>query len=471
MGTPTKEQRRKLVRKAQQDPVWWIENVLGVELWSKQRDIAESVRDNPETSCASCHSGGKTFVAAAIALWFLYAHSPSIVITTAPTGRQVSKLLWKDLRVLYAKATQPLGGRLYQTQELKLADDRFAVGFSTKDYDPNAIQGWHSPHLLAILDEACGIAPFVQEGIDGVLSGAHTRKLEIGNPVDPTSAFADSFKRPDVKKIWIDAFDTPNFTHCGITEQNIVDGSWRELVPDVLPAPHLVTPGWVARMAGKWGVGSSLWQARVRGQFPQEGTDTLIPLHQLIAAQQRQLMPSKPIELAADIARLGDDHTIIGWRRGPHARVLQDIPKCTTTEATGAIVNHQRKCGASAIKIDADGLGAGVYDQLIEQGHPAIEMRGGMASSDPEQYVNARSEWYWNLRERAESGDLDLDPEDEELVSQLSQIKWKLDSRGRIAVESKDEMRKRGLSSPDRADWLAYNFGQPASKVVDFYMA
>jgi hypothetical protein len=140
-------------------------------------------------------------------------------------------------------------------------------------------------------------------------------------------------------------------------------------------------------------------------------------------------------------------------------------------EAAGAVASCQRKCGASSIKIDADGLGAGVYDRLNEQGLPVVEMRGGMGPSDKEQYVNARSEWFWGLRERFEAGDIDIDPADDELAAQLCQIKWKLDSRGRIAVESKDEMRKRGLPSPDRADWLAYNFGKPATGEIDFYIA
>ena len=108
--------------------------------------------------------------------------------------------------------------------------------------------------------------------------------------------------------------------------------------------------------------------------------------------------------------------------------------------------------------VDADGLGAGVFDRLVELGHSVGEIRGGQAVIEPEDFINRRSEWYWNLRTLFERGEIDLDPLDTELAKQLVAIKYKLTSKGQIAVESKDEMRKRGVASPDRADPLAYAF-------------
>lgn len=105
---------------------------------------------------------------------------------------------------------------------------------------------------------------------------------------------------------------------------------------------------------------------------------------------------------------------------------------------------------------DADGLGAGVFDRLVELGHSVGEIRGGQPAVEPDDFINRRSEWYWNLRYRFEGGEIDIDPLDTELAKQLVAIKWKMTSKGQIAVESKDEMRKRGVSSPDRADALAY---------------
>jgi hypothetical protein len=110
--------------------------------------------------------------------------------------------------------------------------------------------------------------------------------------------------------------------------------------------------------------------------------------------------------------------------------------------------------------VDADGLGAGVFDRLIELGYSVGEIRGGMRSTEPDDYVDLRAEWYWKLRERFERGDIDIDPYDKELAKQLVKIKWSLTSRGQVKIESKKEMRARGLPSPDRADALAYAFAQ-----------
>lgn len=112
---PTPEEARLLLERAQRDPVWWCESVLGVKPWSKQIEIMESVRDNPRTAARSCHGAGKSFTAGQVILWFLNAFSPSIVLSTAPTWRQVEKLVWKEVRASHARARsrgRPLGGNL-----------------------------------------------------------------------------------------------------------------------------------------------------------------------------------------------------------------------------------------------------------------------------------------------------------------------------------------------------------------------
>jgi hypothetical protein len=108
------------------------------------------------------------------------------------------------------------------------------------------------------------------------------------------------------------------------------------------------------------------------------------------------------------------------------------------------------------------GVGAGVYDRLIELGLPVTPYNGGEAPFDNERFVNARAEDYWNLRELFENGEIDIDELDDKLAAQLGSIKWGVDSRGRIRIESKDDMRKRGMPSPDRADTGAMAFSRRA---------
>lgn len=462
----TKSQKQKLVDRGHRDPVWWCREVLGYEPWSLQERILESVRDNPETSVASCHGAGKTSIAARSALWFLYNHRPSVVLTTAPSNRQVRGLLWKEIGVAHRDAKYPLGGRLL-TQELKLAEDWYAWGFTAPDWNPDRFQGFHEVNILVVVDEACGVSRAIGEAIAGVLSSENARLLRIGNPTDINTDFGESFKTPGVAKFYCSVFDTPNFTAFGITQEDIEQDKWQDKVTTDLPNPKLVTPEWVAGRWRRWR-SSPMYQSRVLAKFPEQSRDTLIALSLIEAAQQRELERSDPHELGVDVARFGDDHSSIYERCGPVVRLRERFYKADTMESAGRVSHALDETNADTAKIDVVGIGAGVYDRLHEQGKPVVQANAGAASSDNEQYLNARAEWFWSLRERFESGDIDIDPEDEELASQLSSLRYKYDSRGRVVIESKDEMKKRGLPSPDDADAVAMAFADISDGKVEF---
>ncbi len=458
MSPPTPEQARTLVERARRDPVWWIGEVLGYTLWDRQRRVVEAVRDNRDTAVASCHGIGKSFVSATIALWFLYTHPRSLVLTTAPTNRQVEGILWKEIAVAHSRARRPLGGRLL-TQELELDKDWKAIGFTAPDYDPDRFQGWHAEHILVVVDESAGVSKAIFDGIAGVLTSQGSRMLMIGNPTDPAGEFAAAFKRPRVAKLQVSAFDTPNFTAFGITPADIASGAWEAKVTGALPAPHLVTPQWVRDAWERWGATSALYSAKVLGRFPEEGTDTLISLALVTAAMERELRPrpGDPSVLGVDVARFGDDKSTIYHRHGPVVRRRLRIAKLDTMALTGHVVQELAATKATVANVDVVGVGSGVVDRLRELGHNVAEVNAGLPAQDPERFVNARAEWFWALRERAVAGDLDLD-QDEELAAQLSSIKYFVDSRGRIGIERKEDAKKRGLHSPDDADAVAYAF-------------
>ena len=454
----SKKAANVMLERSQREPAWWTSNILGNNLWQTQREILESVRNNHETVVASCHGAGKSFTASNVALWYLFNHKPSIVITTAPTDRQVRGILWKEIRLAHSRARIPLGGKLL-TQELKLDTDWWAWGFTAPEYDPDRFQGFHEVNILVIVDEAAGVSEQIYEAIDGVLTSQHSRLLLIGNPTSGAGRFGQSFKTPGISKFTISAFDTPNFTEFGITEEDIEKGTWEEKITSELPAPYLVTPHWVAQRYSRWGKDSPLYQSRVLGKFPAQGTDTLIPLDWIDKAVKQDLEPGEPVEIGLDVARYGQDESVWVLREGSVARLHKIESMRNTMETSGISVRAIKETGATNIKVDADGLGAGVYDRLNELGEPATEMRSGMAASDKERFSNKRAEWWWGLRERFESGDIDIE-NDEELVAQLSNIKYKINSRGQIQIETKEEMKKRGLPSPDRADALMLAFAK-----------
>lgn len=440
------------VERLRSDPVFFVREVLGAEPWEKQREILEGVRDYPEVAVASCHAAGKSWISAREVLCFLYPRRLSRVVTTAPTFDQVRDIIWVEIRRAFESSKTKLGGRMYETPRLDLGTNWFATGRATDD--PNKFQGKHAEtgSILVIADEASGIEDDIWVGIDGILTSDDSHLLAIGNPTDPGSEFHRMFQRPGVKKIHISAFDTPNFTTFGITLDDIRNGTWKEKITGPLPAPYLITPEWVAKRLEKWGEDSPLWISRVLGEFPDVSTDTLIRLSWIEAAQRRVLEPSAPDVLGVDVARQGSDETVITHRRGPVFRTLKVTRQEDTMQTTGRVVVALNETKASEARIDAVGIGAGVFDRLIELKKPAVEMQSGQAAKDPERFANARAEWWWGLRERFESGDIDIDPADDELAAQLSQIKYKFTSRGQILIESKEDMKKRGLASPDRGD-------------------
>lgn len=423
------------------DPVRFIYHLLGCELWHKQKIIAKAVVKYPKVAVRSCHASGKTHLSARIALWWLLTRPNSIVITTAPTARQVNELLWKEIRLAYKNAPIPLGGTLYpKASKLFINDGWLCIGFTADD--DVSFQGWHAPGgILAILDEAAGVPPPIWHAIDGVLTGENDRMLAIANPTEPSGPFFELCKR--VKGFQISAFDVPN----------VKEG--REVIPG------LCSKQWVDARREEWGESSPMWQSRVLGEFPDADDRSLVPLSWIDAAFARyhETQWSKITTIGADIARKGADSTVFALANDQGVREIKREPKQTIPETAGALLHTLRESGAKAAHIDADGLGSGVFDLMAEsEPDAAKEMRGGMRADDPARYFNRRSEWYWGLRER-----LDPDgpapialPRNETLQHQLTSIRWALTTKGQIKIESKQDMIKRGIKSPDEADAVAY---------------
>lgn len=445
-----------IVDRCRDDPIFFVEHILGAQPWQKQREILEAIRDHKEVAVASCHAAGKSWISARAVLWFLYCNRLSRVVTTAPTFPQVKDIIWQEIKQAHASAKLPLGSKPLDVR-LELGPNWFATGRSTND--ANRFQGAHSPkgYVFVVADEAAGIDPEIWIGIDGITTSENSHILAIGNPTESSGDFFEMFKRPGIHKIHISAFDTPNFTAFGITIDDIRADTWKEKITGPLPAPYLVEPRWVRERWEKWGEDSILWISRVMGQFPENSSDSLIPLSWIERAQKTNLEPAEPNVIACDVARFGSDDTVIGQRRGPVARLLQVTRQEDTMTTTGRVIQALMDTNATEARIDAVGLGAGVYDRLHEQSKPAVEMQAGRAPKNSERFLNARAEWYWELRERFESMSIDLD-EDEDLAFQLANIKYKPNSRGQIVIESKDDMKKRGLGSPDKADVMMMLF-------------
>lgn len=424
------------------DPVGFVAAILGETLWSRQRDIAEALRDHRRVAVPSCHDAGKSFLASRLAAWWIATRAPgeSFVVTSAPTNAQVKAILWREIKRAHRIGKLP--GTVNRSEWLI---DGELVGYGRKpnDWDMTGFQGIHAARVLVIFDEASGVPQALWDAAETLITNEDSRLLAIGNPDDPAGPFARACAPGGgFLTLPIDALNTPNLTD--------------EPIPEAL-RPLLVSPLWVEEMRVRWGEESPLWQAKVRGRFPDIADDRLLSPALLQQAVSAQGSAEDPVVLGADIARFGRDETVLVLRRGDRAEIYAAFHKQDTMATVGRIIDAWRATGAVAIQVDDAGVGGGVTDRLREQGVPVVPILVGRPAREGERFLNLRAELYWSLRERAADGRLVLPPDDL-LLRQLGELRYRYDSRGRLKLESKDDMKKRGIASPDRADALALAF-------------
>lgn len=414
----------------------------GTFVWPKLEEILDSIIHNKRTVIRSGHGVGKSWLMARIVIWFLTVYKPSKVITTAPIWPQVEKILWGEIRTAYANSRVPLGGRLLST-EWKISDDCFAVGISTtknvqdKEFGSASMQGYHSPNMLFVLDEAAGIPPAIWIAATSLLTGDNNKMVAIGNPASSHGPFYDCFMSEIWNKVHVSCFDHPN-----VTEGRII-------------VPGAVTREWIAERKEEWGEESPLYKAKVLGIFPDEGDDTLFPMSAVEACMVPRLVAEGRISYGLDVARYGEDETFSFKAHGSVFSVAFHSEKAATTDTVGRMITEFKKSPASClVAVDDSGVGGGVTDQLKEAGIPTIGVNFGESASDTEKFFNSKAELFWNLHLAVKAGEIQL-PDDPKLLAQLTSIRFSFSGKGQIRIEGKDEMKKRGLKSPDRADALA----------------
>ena len=435
MELPTQQEIISFQEKIRNNPVFFSEEILKSSLWDKEKEILEAVRDNPEVSVRSCHASGKTFTAARIVNWWMCSWNDAVVITTAPTFRQVEQLLWREIRSSVAgKAIYPENSVL--NTKIELGEKWFALGLSADKSEQ--FQGFHSPHLLVVVDEASGVSEEIYTAVDGL---APTRILLIGNPTQNTGRFANSFKLPHVKKIQISAFDTPNMRGDGVV------------------LPGLITEADVERFKLNYGEQSDVYRVRVLGEFPLSDVDSLISVDDVYKAIQREVKVQSQFEkkMGVDVARFGDDRTAIIVRQMEKITRKEVFSSLDTMQITGQVLRiaKEEHIKAENVFVDIIGIGAGVVDRLREQGWKVCGVNVAEKPDDQEHYINLRAELYaGKLKNWLKTADILNDDDFYELANR----KYKFNSTGKLQIESKDDMKKRGLNSPDVADALMLTF-------------
>lgn len=511
----------------QQDPVGFCRDVLGVKPWGKQIEILEGLRDRRRVTVRSCNGAGKSFVAACACLYRLHCFDPSIVITTAPAHRQVRDVIWREIRRLQNRAKVGLPGEVRETQ-IKIAEDKFALGFATNEED--RFQGFHKPHITIIVEEASGVEASIFEAIEGCLTGEDPKILLIGNPLRPVGRYYDSHRKGSWHRVHISALDSPNLKQCGMPIDAGV--GWRPSDPSAVtlddllwpePAyPELIGPRDVVEMGEEFGWESPVFLARALGEFPDHGEDQLIPLSWVEEATKKYLVwkegrqaskselegapigdgipkapsegalsqasasfaegpavppaPSAPLEFGVDVARYGGCENAVVIRQGAVVLKTSTWRGLDLMATTGRIAGLVDEWQPRVVRIDVVGMGGGVYDRLRELQrlgdfpHEKVCRLVEVVSQQratKERYHSRRDEAYFRVRTLLKEGDLLF--ADEKLAGQLTELRYGFTSSGQLHVESKDDMRSRGVPSPDRADALTLAYwpeGAGASPVL-----
>jgi hypothetical protein len=439
------------------DPVHFASDVLGSTMWRRQRDIMRAVVTKPLVAVKACHASGKTYQAARLALYWLIRHPEGKVINTAPGWRQV-RLMWEEIRL--ARAQSRIRFPEPSATELRITDANYIQGISTNE--AVKFQGIHGRNILIIADEAPGIRADIWDAIEGVRAGGDVHVLMLGNPVIPSGYFFNAFGAG--RAIWhtctISAFDTPNLV--GVTLERLLTMSEEELAYS--PSPYLVTRRWVKERALAWGPTHPMFCARVLGEFPSQSAYSVFSLELIERAkrdrtpQEAELLQTARIQIGIDVAGPGEDETVVAVRCGG---CVLEIHAFADADPRGRVVQvlskWQRTGRLHWVVVDVIGIGYNFALHLADLGFPVVQFNAGHRAIDAERFTNLKAEAYWQLREHMESGAIcglnDLDTE-----AQLAGILYRPTSSGRTEIESKDDARKRGQSSPDRAEALVMAF-------------
>lgn len=389
-------------------------------------------------SVRSGHGVGKSAFDAWTILWFASCFYPFKIAITAPSSTQLMDILHPEVGKWLRTMPPVLRDRLILKKdrlELIGHEENAFASFRTARRDkPEALQGFHSDNLLVLIDEASGVDDIIFEVAEGTLSSEGARVVMTSNPTRLSGFFYDSHHAQ--RKHW-------QCLHVNCTDSSRVDTSYP------------------VEMAEKYGEHSNFYRVRVLGEFPLEEDDVVIPLSLAEAAKYRdveritEIMPVWGL----DVARYGNCRTVLAKRQANHFLGKKVVRMRDTMEVAGMVMheyeNTESDLVPAKIYVDVIGIGAGVVDRLKELGLPVVGVNVGETPAVP-RFANLRAELWWRAREWLEERSSYMN--DDELTGELCVVTYGFTSTGKLKIESKEDMIKRSVESPDLADAFVLTF-------------
>lgn len=419
----------------------------GPDVWQADtlRDLGEALQAGAPTAdairmaVASGHGVGKSALVAWLILWAMTTRPHLNGVVTANTGTQLETKTWRELAIWHKRAINAHWFRWSATKfsQVDHPETWFVAAIPWAKERSEAFAGQHAEHVLVIYDEASAVDNAIWEVSEGAMTTAGAMWFAFGNPTRNTGRFRECFGR---------------FAHRWITRQ--VDSRTARM------ANKAQIEQWIA----DYGEDSDFVRVRVRGVFPRAGSAQFIDADTIEAARTRDVDADAraPILMGVDVARFGDDQSVIRFRQGRDARSIPPLSfrGVDTMQLTGIVSMWASKVGAMSVFVDGNGVGGGVVDRLRQLRVPVIEVQAGAKARNESDYVNKTAEMWGEMREWLKTGAID---DHHDLLADLGGREYGFDSNSRLQMEKKDDMKKRGLSSPDHADALALTFAEPVA--------
>lgn len=400
-------------------------------------DEALETNEKPYITVRSGHGTGKTFILANITNYIGLTEEDAKIILTAPVAAQLKNQLVPELKKWSQNLFPSIAG-LVDVMSMEAVygkvNQNKAVARTARKENTEALAGVHGKFVLYIVDEASGIDQRIFDVIDGALTGDRFLFVMCSNPTRTVGTFYDSHNknRKLYRCVHLDSEKSAN-----------------------------VKPKWIETMADKYGRESDIFRVRVNGHFPTTSTNSLFSIEDMerLFDKTREVDDSGISVFGCDIARYGDDKTIIFHRKGYKGSFFRVHEKQDTMTTAAKIINEYNIIYEKPeyLFIDTIGVGAGVYDRVAQLGlgEKVIEANASMRSTNPI-YFNKRTEMYHNMADAARKG-LYL-PYDEDLEEELLAITYSITPDGKVRLCSKDEIKETIGRSPDKSDSVALSF-------------
>lgn len=463
-SNPRRERRIAVARAAlnrwRNDPVAFAVEVLGVHVWSRQAEILRLATQYNRISVRSGHKVGKSKAVALLALWWAATRSEARVVLLAPSYRQITEIVWMEIKRTHAAALHTLGGEVLTSPEggIRWRDGRQIFGFSTDSKE--RVAGF-SGQILYVLDEASGVPDEVHEVCSTNPVGT---VVAISNPTRASGAFYDQHH-------------TKSLDNGGVWKSIRI--SSEEAAAENTPIPghpgryrykYLANQEWIDARRREFGEGSPYYDIRVRGEFAKQSDNATIPAGLVDEAIERwpETRQDGRLELGVDVARFGADDSSIVWRRGywssPPA-VKHGNDNVEIANEVRRVAREQRRPGERPrVKVDTSN-GGGVADILRRDDDLEVVDVMAQEAATEREYARKRDQVWFGLRKWLKNGGAISG--DVMLANDLKAPTFDYDEKAKIKVESKRELRKRLGRSTDRGDALALAVFEPESATWD----